>query len=293
MCEGRLCEGQLFQLLFDSHHNVLMTRVYGTYMESDITLRDKAVARFVARQGKARGIIDFSDTEAVAVTVDMVVRRSAGPALLEDRQRVIVAPREPLWALQRIFAAHQLYRRGTEPILVRSLDEAYRALAIAKPDFEPVEIDSAGRREGIAAAVLAGIEHKHGAAKAEERERTRAKMLQLLDTVLARPAPSGEGAITLSDVLNAELSGVTVSDADLKAICGGCKGRKPLSRYTLSAGRETTYACPACGRVAVALSPVEDNPTDAMPQGYELGRFIVRTAGDIECPGALLPKSEP
>lgn len=283
----------MFQLLFDSHHNVLMTRVYGTYRESDITLRDKAVARFVARQGKARGIVDFSDTEAVAVTVDMVVRRSAGPALLEGRERVIVAPREPLWALQRIFAAHQLYRRGTEPILVRSLEEAYRALAIVEPAFEPVEIDAASRREGIAAAVLAGIEHKRGTALADERERTRRKMLQLLDTVLARPAPSGENAITLSDVLNAELSGVTVCDADLKAICGGCKGRKPLSRYTLSAGRQTTYACPACGRVAVALSPVEDNAAEARPDGYELGRFIVRTAGDIECPGGLLPKSEP
>jgi hypothetical protein len=27
--------------------------------------------------------------------------------------------------------------------------------------------------------------------------------------------------------------------------------------------------------------------------GYEMGRFIVRTAGDIECPGAMLPKCEP
>src|SRR5262249_19219970 len=130
-----LCEGQVFQLLFDSHHNVLMTRVYGTYMESDITLRDKAVARFVARHGQARGIMDFSDTEAVRLAVDMVVRRSAGPGLLEGQARVIVAPRDPLWALLRIFAAHQLYRRGTEPLLVRSLDEAYRALSIAKPAF--------------------------------------------------------------------------------------------------------------------------------------------------------------
>jgi len=30
-----------------------------------------------------------------------------------------------------------------------------------------------------------------------------------------------------------------------------------------------------------------------LPPGYEMGRFIVRTAGDIECPGAMLPKCEP
>ena len=120
----------MFELLFDPRHNVLMTRLYGTYVESDITLRDKAVARFVARHGLARGIMNFSDIEAVDVSMEAVVRRSAGPALLEGQARVIVAPREPLWALNRIFAAHQLYRRGDEPLLVRSLGEAYRALAI-------------------------------------------------------------------------------------------------------------------------------------------------------------------
>ena len=283
----------MFQLLFDRHHNVLRTRLHGTYVEADITLRDKAVARFVALHGPARGIMDFSDVQAVEVTIDSVVRRSAGPALLEGQVRVIVAPREPLWALNRIFAAHQLYRRGTEPILVRSLAEAYRALAIETPAFELLEMDDASRRESVAASVLAGIARARGATEAEERERTRRKMLQLLDTVLAKPPPRQEQAITLSDVLNAALGGATVSDADLKAICSGCGSRKTLASCTLSAGRETTYACPSCGHVLVVLSPLDDGAAGPAPAGYELGRFIVRTSGDIECPGALLPKCEP
>jgi hypothetical protein len=284
----------VFQLLFDPRHDVLMTRLFGTYVESDITLRDKAVARFVARHGKPRGIMDFSGIEAVDVSVDMVVRRSAGPALLEGRTRVIVAPREPLWALNRIFAAHRFYRSGSEPILVRSLDEAYRVLAIDEPAFSPIELDPVSRLEGVAAGVLAGIEQSRGAARVEEHERTRRTLLRLLDTVMTRPAvpEATAAAITLSDVLNAALRGVTLSDADLKATCPSCKRRRPLSRYVVSAGRETTYACPACGRVTVVLAALEDQ-VEPSPVAYELGRFSVRTAGDIECPGACLPKCEP
>lgn len=282
----------MFQLLFDQRHDVLMTRLHGTYVESDILLRNKAVARFVARHGKPRGLMDFSGIEAVEVTVDMVVRRSAGPALLEGRTRVIVAPGEPLWALNRIFAAHRFYRSGSEPILVRTLDEAYRVLTIDAPAFEPVELDPVSRLEGIAAGVLAGIEQARDAVTAEEHDSTRRTMLRLLDTVMIRPSPEPAAAITLSDVLNAELRGVTLRDADLKATCPSCKGCRPLSRYVVSAGRETTYACPACGQVTVVLAAREDQVEPA-PMAYELGRFSVRTAGDIECPGARLPKCEP
>src|SRR5512143_2483508 len=184
-----------------------MTRLYGTYVEPDVTLRDKAVARFVARHGHARGIMDFTSVEALDLPIEVVVRRSAGPALLQGQARVIVAPREPVWAMNRIFAAHSLYRRGDEPLLVRSLDEAYQALAIHPPAFEPLPADAASRLEGVALSVLAAIESTRGAAVAAERERTRRRMLQLLDTVMKRPAPPAKPTtITLGDVLNAALS---------------------------------------------------------------------------------------
>lgn len=284
----------MFQLLFDPRHNVLMTRLYGTYVEPDITLRDKAVARFVARHGPARGIMDYTSVEAVDIPIEVIVRRSAGPALLRGQARVIVAPREPVWALNRIFAAHSLYRRGEEPLLVRSLEEAYRELAIDPPGFELVPADADSRRDGVALGVLAAIDDTRGAADAAERERTRQKMLKLLDTVMKRPEPIHKAAaITLSDVLNAALSHASVSDDDLKATCASCSGRRPLSRCTILAGRETTYACPGCNSVIVVLAAVDDGVPARSPPGYEIGRFIVHTAADIECPGGVLPKCEP
>jgi predicted RNA-binding Zn-ribbon protein involved in translation (DUF1610 family) len=283
---------RVFQLLHDKRHNVLLTRFSGIYVATDISLRDKAVGRFVERNGLARGIMDFTAVEAVDIPIEVVVQRSSRPGLLRGQARVIVAPREPLWAMNRIFAAHRLFRQGEEPLLVRSIEEAYQALSMVDPVFEPVAIDPLSRLEGVAHDVLAGIESSRCAADAEERERLRRKMLRMLDTVLERgPSARKVTAITLSDVLNAMLSRATVSDADLTTTCTTCHSRLPLSHYTISAGRETTYACPGCGQVMVVLAAADDGVGSS--PGYEMGRFIVRTAGDIECPGAMLPKCEP
>lgn len=283
----------MFQLLHDKRHNVLLTRLSGTLVVTDVSLRDKAVGRFVARNGLARGIMDYTAVEAVDIPIEIVVERSSKPPLLPGQARVIVAPREPLWAINRIFAAHQLFRQGEEPLLVRSIEEAYQALFMVDPVFEPVAVDRLSRLEGVTHDVLAGIESSRSATDAEERERLRRKMLRMLDTVLERgPAARKVTAITLSDVLNAMLGRATVSDSDLKTTCTTCKSHLPLSRYTISAGRETTYACPGCGQVVVVLAAADEGAGSSL-SGYEMGRFIVRTASDIECPGAMLPKCEP
>ena len=148
----------VFQLLHDQRHNVLLTRFSGAYVATDISLRDKAVGRFVARNGLARGIMDYSAVEAVDIPIEVVVERSSQPPLLPGQARVIVAPREPLWAMNRIFAAHRLFRQGEEPILVRRIEEAYQALSMVDPVFEPVAVDPVSRLEGVTHDVLAGIE---------------------------------------------------------------------------------------------------------------------------------------
>lgn len=115
-------------------------------------------------------------------------------------------------------------------------------------------------------------------------------MLRLLDSVMKRPPVGRQGQGRLAERRAAPRP---VSDADLEATCTSCNKRLPLSHYTISAGRETTYACPSCGSVMVMLASAEDGANQSPPPGYEMGRFIVPTAGDIECPGALLAKCEP
>ncbi|WP_422000524.1 hypothetical protein [Reyranella sp.] len=282
----------MFQLLYDARHKVLMTRLHGSYAERDIVLRDKAVVRFVAQHGLVRGIMDFTGVQEVEVSMDVIVRRCEGPPLLPGQARVLVAPHDPAYGLNRVIAAHQFYRRGVEPLLVRTLEDAYLALAIENPDFRPLDVGPESRLESFAHDMLTALETRYAPPPDEEYERMRRNMLRLLDNALSRaPATRSKAAITLGDVLNTAMTAARVNDTDLQVACPSCNERRPLSQYRLSSGRETTYACRSCGQAALTLTPSEH--CDRSDPGYVIGRFVVHTASDIEYPGGVLPKCEP
>jgi hypothetical protein len=286
----------VFQLLHNATHNVLMTRLSGTYVVDDIVRRDAQVARFVARHGLARGIMDFTGVDAIDLPMSLIVKRSQDPPLLPGMARVIVAPHDLTYGLTRVIAAHQLFTRNVEPLLVRTLDEAYRALQMTDLTFEPVQDDAPPARDRTIADVLARIDHAAGVASSAEAERQalREKMLRLLDTVLMRPPaqPLREPRIiTLSDVLNAALKRARVADGDLKATCRGCRRRTSLDACRVVAGRETSYSCPRCKSVLVVLAPLPEGAPARPEDGYRLESFLVRAMVDIDCQGVHLPKT--
>jgi hypothetical protein len=84
----------MFHLSFDAEHKILLSSFSGTYSPDDITLRDGAVRRFVARNGLVNGIMDFSAVDRISVSIDLLIERSHQPPILRGRQRVIVAPDE-------------------------------------------------------------------------------------------------------------------------------------------------------------------------------------------------------
>jgi hypothetical protein len=285
----------VFQLLHDRRHNVLMTRVSGTYVLDDIVVRDRAVARFVARHGLARGIMDLTGVDAVDLPMAAIVKRASEPPLLPGQMRVIVAPHDLTYGLTRIIAAHQLFNRNVEPFLVRTLDEGYRLLELVDPRFEPVEDDEAPVLHDAMARALARIDAGADELRSADTERQalRDKMLRLLDTVLLRPAaqPLREPqVITLSDVLNTALSSARVSDGDIKAACRDCGKALSLGACRVVAGRETSYLCPSCRSVLVVLAPLPEGVPPAPEDGYPLGSFLVRPLVDLECRGARLPE---
>jgi hypothetical protein len=278
-----------------------MTRLYGTVIEEDFILRNKAAAHFVVKHGPTRGIMDFSAIETIDMPLDRIVRTAQAPPILPGQARVIVEPDNPAYGLGRLIAAAQLFSRKVEPVVVRSLQDAYRALAVVEPNFEPVESDEAMLREAAALRVLARIDQTGRTASSDQRQRLRRKMLHLLDAAfmrapvhsdLAYPAPHmAQAAITLGDVLNSGLRHTRVSDADLTVTCAQCRERASLAACRITARRETTYACPSCDSVLVILAPAGGTTPTPLPRGYTLGTFVVRPIVDIECPGAVLPKS--
>ena len=281
----------VFGLLFDSANAVLITQFHGNLVEADVVVRDNAVSRFVECHGLVRGIMDYTAVEAVEMSVDFIVGRATAPPLLPGAPRLIVAPREPSYSLNRVIAAHQLYSRKLEPLIVNTLDEAHRALGIANPMYQALEPDDATRLELAAFDALAGIEHTLAPAAAE-REKMQRKILRLLNSAIAAAGmPSGSGlhgAITLADVLNTQLQRARLSDADLTVRCDGCGNEAALDTCRMTPGRETTYACGDCGALLLVLTAADAH---SLRESYRLGRFSVRAHADVDAPGGRLPRS--
>jgi ElaB/YqjD/DUF883 family membrane-anchored ribosome-binding protein len=296
--DDEACEvADLFQLLFEPTHRVLMTRIYGKYVLDDIVLRDRAVARFVARNGLARGLMDFTAVESVDVPIDRLVRRAHEPPVLPGQFRVIVAPDPLTYELNRVVIAHQLYSRKVEPLLVRSLAEAHQALSLVDPKFQPVESNEADQLDDSMTIVLARMDEMldvTSLAAKDERRRLRQKLLRLLDTVPTTDSgqrQKSRSTITLSDVFNAALNRSAVTDNDLVAVCSQCRRKTTLGLCKVVSGRETTYSCPRCESVLTTLTPTGASDPVSPANAYRLGAFLVRTAVDLECPGARLPRT--
>lgn len=283
----------MFQLLFDPRHNVLMTRFHGVYVPDDIALRDLAVARFVAEHGLARGILDYTDVEAIDVPIDLVVRRGSGQPLLPGQTRVIVAPASQTWEMCQVIAALQRYSRKVEPLVVRSRDEAFRVLEIDEPRFEPLCGGGYSQKDDALVTALGRIDEAASAADngRDQRRRIRAKMLRLFDLVSVDPAakPQAAATITFSDVLNAALAHTRVADENLRATCGRCKAPMALSACQILPGRSTLYACSICQDPMIELTPA-DRAGDA--GSYALGGFQVRMSVDVDCLGVTLPRTQ-
>jgi hypothetical protein len=274
----------LFRLLYDAAHNVLLTELSGVYTEEDIVLRDRQVARFVARHGLARGLMDYSGVTRVEVPMDVIVRRAQAPPMLPGQTRVVVAPGEPAYSLNRIIVAHQYFSRKVEPLMVPSPRDAFRALGGSRFHFVPVEEDDHTRWERTALAALAAIDAR-GRKQADDYRRASADLRQALHGSRRRSLSS----ITASDLLNTMLRHIELTDADLSLRCPACRRATSLAECPLWGRRQTTYGCPSCRATLVELVPLRGTPGEA--EGYSLAGFDVRTRADISCEGIVLPKS--
>src|SRR6185437_6733181 len=268
----------MFDLACDAKHSVLLSRFFGTYSPAYIELRDNAVRRFVAKNGLVRGLMDYSAVDAIDVPLDLLIQRAHQPGILTGHQRVIIAPSGPAYSFNRLVAAHQLFARKVEPVLVRSVSDAFGVLRMIDPAFLPIGLDKADRLDRILNDILRQL---------TEVVRTRSLGDEIVEATLqrvvgrARFAPIGTH-ITLSEVLNASLGSKVLRDSGIRSQCCDCDARSPLSWMSTSPGRVTTYSCPACGGWLLKLSQIGNEVlTDA--SGYVVNGFdiVSRVALDI------------
>ncbi len=126
-----------FALEYDRNHNILLARFGGTLVREGHQAMVAAVRRFVASHGLCHAIIDFGAVEHFRLDLEYIKRIALTPAMLFGRKRVFVAPTDEIFGTMRLFEMLQS-ATGDEPIVVRTMAQAFARLEIATPDFQPL-----------------------------------------------------------------------------------------------------------------------------------------------------------
>jgi len=127
-----------FEILFDSRQRVLVVRFGKAFTQPAMEAMRAAVDRFAAREGVCPGILDLSAVEEVALPSGYIAQIAQRKGLLAGERRVIVAPKDELFGLARMFGAYN-DAGGDHIVVVRSLPQAYDALGVSDLDLHPFE----------------------------------------------------------------------------------------------------------------------------------------------------------
>ncbi len=130
----------MLDLFFERRQNVILVRLWGRVVPDDLARLDVTARTLVARQGPARGLVDFTDVEVFDIDLADFIQRGQRAAIMTNKERVFVTPRPDLFGLGRMFSTYQKIGGNLEPLVVRTLDEAYRALELVDPEFEPLPL---------------------------------------------------------------------------------------------------------------------------------------------------------
>jgi hypothetical protein len=128
-----------FFLEFGDGNNTVKLSFETTITTADIGGGAYAALReFVAARPACKGIADFSHVTTVDVASQTIRERAKLPPAMPGAQLfVIVAPRDHVYGLSRMFA---MMAEQTRPHVhvVRTMEDAYRMLEITKPQFNRV-----------------------------------------------------------------------------------------------------------------------------------------------------------
>ena len=125
---------------FDPVNKILLVRREGRLTNESMAESQKAIREYWAATDPSAGIDDFSAVTEFALSTEfirqLVDQQQAGDAT--GHTRVIVAPAPVIFGVARMF---QILGERKRPDLhvVHSLDEAFTALGVQAPHFEPLE----------------------------------------------------------------------------------------------------------------------------------------------------------
>ncbi|MGB9202537.1 MAG: hypothetical protein WCB94_01050 [Terriglobales bacterium] len=129
-----------FRFEFEPVHKILLARFEGRLTDKSLGEFYRAGLKHWAATDARAAISDYTSAEW-AVSAEFIRElASQEPAVTEptQRRRIVVAPSTVGFGLARMF---QIVGERKRPLLqvVRTMDEAFEALGIESPHFEPLE----------------------------------------------------------------------------------------------------------------------------------------------------------
>ena len=126
-------------LSYERTHRVLLVKFSGCMNLEDLNNLDTAVVAFVKTEGAPRAFMtDTTAVESFDVPSGEFARRGQSKSVVSNQDRVYVMPRDDMFGMGRMFSSYQRVTGQREPIVVKTLGEAFAALDIGDADFQPV-----------------------------------------------------------------------------------------------------------------------------------------------------------
>ena len=130
-------------LAFEPNHRVLRVQFFGRMSQEGLHNLDASVVAFVKKEGPTRGfVIDCSAVDDFDVPTGEFVRRGMRQSIVSDQERVYVMPRDDMYGLGRMFGTYQRIAGKREPLVVKTIGEAYSALRLTNPVFEEISSEA-------------------------------------------------------------------------------------------------------------------------------------------------------
>ena len=130
----------MIELFFERDRRVLMVLYGKDLILANIEELDEMLTRFVAREGTADTLVDFSRFSGRVCAPDLINRAKNKPTLMAAHKRVIVAPHDVTFGTMRAYSTHLGLRGEVGPLVVRTIAEAYGFLGLENPRFEPYDV---------------------------------------------------------------------------------------------------------------------------------------------------------
>jgi len=129
-----------YRFEFDPVNKILLLRLDGRQTEESLAACYRAIREYSTATDANAGIWDFSSITEFAVSGEFIRQLARQEPAMPDatrRPRILVIPRTAVFGLGRMF---QIAGEHSRPLLqvVRTMDEAFAALGVQSPHFEPL-----------------------------------------------------------------------------------------------------------------------------------------------------------